>query len=130
MDAYGGGWTVIQHRNRGYSRINFKTTWSEYKRSFGDVRGNYWLADGYRLSLGEKSGSIGDAFRSWHPVVNYPFYTFDHDNENGCAAQCRSGWWYNHCTLVHLNAPFLKGIGIMYGMELFQEAMIFSFRRC
>ncbi|XP_062569280.1 angiopoietin-related protein 7-like [Saccostrea cucullata] len=147
MDAYGGGWTVIQHRNRGYTAVNFNTTWNEYKRGFGNVGGNYWLGndaihrlttkynnslyirlrntqnvsfevqysvfsisnetDGYRLSLGEKTGTIGDAFRS-HLIISYPFYTFDNDNSCGCAFSRKSGWWYQCCNLVNLNAPFFE----------------------
>ncbi|XP_062604271.1 angiopoietin-related protein 6-like isoform X2 [Saccostrea cucullata] len=138
---------VIQRRNREMSRVNFNTTWNEYKQGFGDVLGNYWLGndaihtltteynnslyirmestkkksyevqyslfsisdetDGYRLSLGEKSGNIDDAFRA-HSVVNHPFFTFDHDRRT-CAAQCGSGWWYYSCAVVNLNAPFAGG---------------------
>ncbi|XP_062585418.1 angiopoietin-related protein 7-like [Saccostrea cucullata] len=138
MESSGGGWTVIQHRNRDNPLVNFNTTWDEYKRGFGDIKGNYWLGnnaihkltttynnslyirmestgkksyemqyssfsisdetDGYRLSLGEKSGNIADNFRLGHPVVNHTFSTFDHDR-NRCAAKCGSGWWYYHCTL-------------------------------
>ncbi|XP_062595346.1 angiopoietin-related protein 6-like [Saccostrea cucullata] len=148
MESAGGGWTVIQHRNRDNPRVNFNTTWDEYKRGFGDVNGNYWIGndairklttayenslyirmestkkksyevqytlfsisnetDGYRLSLGQKSGNIADKFRSWHEVVNHPFSTFDHAR-NRCAAQCGSGWWYKNCALVNLNAPFAGG---------------------
>ncbi|XP_062585415.1 microfibril-associated glycoprotein 4-like [Saccostrea cucullata] len=147
MDTDGGGWTVIQRRNREMPRVNFNTTWNEYRQGFGDVPGNYWLGndaihkltteynnslyirfestkknsykvqyslfsisnetDGYRLSLGQKSGNIVDQFRV-HFVVNYPFSTFDNDRYT-CAARSGSGWWYNHCTLVNLNAPFAGG---------------------
>lgn len=58
----------------------------------------------FRLSLGKYSGNKGDAFRS-HGIIGHKFSTYDHDY-NTCAKQCRSGWWYNSCTLVNLNAPF------------------------
>ncbi|XP_062575185.1 angiopoietin-related protein 7-like [Saccostrea cucullata] len=149
MDSSEGGWTVIQHRKRDNPRVNFNTTWDDYKRGFGDVNGNYWLGNDaihtlttaynnslfirfksttnqsfeaqyssfslsdetgdYRLSLGNMSGNIVDAFRSWHPVVNHSFSTFDHDNTHSrCPASRKSGWWFNDCTLVNLNAPFFE----------------------
>ncbi|XP_062573046.1 angiopoietin-4-like, partial [Saccostrea cucullata] len=37
--------TVIQHRNRENPHVNFNATWGEYKRGFGDVRGNYWIGN-------------------------------------------------------------------------------------
>ncbi|XP_061165575.1 angiopoietin-related protein 7-like [Saccostrea echinata] len=147
MELTGGGWTVIQHRNRDNPRVNFNTTWDEYKRGFGDVNGNYWLgndvihkltttfqnelyikmkstnnqdhevkynqfsisseADGYRLSLGTKIGSITDAFRGYN-IVNEKFSTFDHDNQHRCGSRCGSGWWFKYCTWTNLNAPFFE----------------------
>lgn len=60
----------------------------------------------FRLSLGKYSGNKGDAFRS-HEIIGHKFSTYDHDY-NTCAKQCGSGWWYNRCTLVNLNAPFFE----------------------
>ncbi|XP_062575184.1 angiopoietin-related protein 7-like, partial [Saccostrea cucullata] len=82
MDSNGGGWTVIQRRHRENRRVEFNTTWNEYKIGFGDARGNYWLVDAFRK----------------HLLINQPFSTYDHDNNNRCAAKSGSGWWYNFCT--------------------------------
>lgn len=48
---------------------------------------------------------LHDRFREYM-VVSKPFYTFDHDTSSLCSAKCGSGWWYDHCTQVNLNAPF------------------------
>ncbi|XP_061165636.1 microfibril-associated glycoprotein 4-like [Saccostrea echinata] len=47
-------------------------------------------ADGYRLSLGNKSGRIDDAFKSYS-ILNEPFSTFDMDNNHKCGVLCGSG---------------------------------------
>ncbi|XP_061195735.1 ficolin-1-like [Saccostrea echinata] len=45
MDIQGGGWTTIQFRSRDNPPVDFKATWDEYKKGFGDVQGNYWLGN-------------------------------------------------------------------------------------
>ncbi|KAH8370841.1 hypothetical protein KR093_005188, partial [Drosophila rubida] len=54
--------------------------------------------NGYKLSLGEKSGTAeNDALRDG---VNLEFSTFDRDNDEAvtnCAVEFSSGWWYSKC---------------------------------
>lgn len=45
MDLLGGGWTVIQYRSRNNTRLNFNTTWNEYRDGFGNVHENFWLGN-------------------------------------------------------------------------------------
>ena len=43
MKIDGGGWTVFHKRFNGF--VGFYRGWDEYKKGFGDVRGEFWLGN-------------------------------------------------------------------------------------
>ena len=43
MKTDGGGWTVFHKRFNGF--VGFYRNWDEYKKGFGDLRGEYWLGN-------------------------------------------------------------------------------------
>ncbi|XP_062607732.1 ficolin-2-like [Saccostrea cucullata] len=44
METQGGGWTVIQKRNRD-ENLSFDRTWEEYKNGFGTPPGDVWIGN-------------------------------------------------------------------------------------
>ena len=65
-------------------------------------------SEGYPLSIaGYRRGHGGhtDWFAD-HPLNGMKFSTPDNDNDRSsgnCAAQWKSGWWYNNCTSININ---------------------------
>ncbi|XP_047473589.1 ficolin-2-like [Penaeus chinensis] len=43
MATDGGGWTVIQRRDKLEMQENFFRTWKEYAKGFGELTGEFWL---------------------------------------------------------------------------------------
>ncbi|XP_076862587.1 fibrinogen-like 2a [Brachyhypopomus gauderio] len=43
MESYGGGWTLLQYRMNG--SLNFNRNWTDYKKGFGNVHGEFWLGN-------------------------------------------------------------------------------------
>jgi len=60
----------------------------------------------YPLTVGGFTGVGTDWFAS-HPLNGMKFSTPDNDNENysysNCAADWKSGWWYNNCHEININ---------------------------
>lgn len=43
-ETEGGGWTIVVRKNSSIAKsVNFNRTWSEYKRGFGDLDGEFFL---------------------------------------------------------------------------------------
>ncbi|XP_033639621.1 ficolin-2-like [Asterias rubens] len=74
------------------------------------------VTDNYRLTLGEYSGTAGDAMANHN---NQPFTTKDRDNDNwgtkNCAKEYHSAWWHNSCYYASLNGDYLGGTTGIYG---------------
>ncbi|XP_036373403.1 fibrinogen-like 2a [Megalops cyprinoides] len=43
MESYGGGWTVVQQRLNG--TVSFNRSWTDYKKGFGNLHGEFWLGN-------------------------------------------------------------------------------------
>ena len=59
----------------------------------------------YPLTVGGFTGVGTDLFAN-HPLNGTKFSTPDNDNDKdggNCAANWKSGWWYNSCTHININ---------------------------
>ena len=70
QDTDGGGWLVFQRRKDG--SVDFYQDWSEYKKGFGEITGEFWLGNDnlnlltrnnqeLRVDLSDFQGNIGYA---------------------------------------------------------------------
>ena len=77
----GGGWTVIQKRMDG--SVDFNRTWDDYKYSFDNFSGEFWLGldkincltrnktnNKLRVDLGVKTGKTAHAEYDWFAISN------------------------------------------------------------
>ena len=78
----------------------------------------------YPLTVGGYTGTVTDRFKSV-PLNGMKFSTHDNDNDktsSNCAANNKSGWWYNNCHHINPNSqPPYDG---NYGNLLFMEIKI------
>ncbi|XP_062603086.1 fibroleukin-like [Saccostrea cucullata] len=73
--------------------------------------------DGYRISLGEGSGTLGNSMMPSNPlrgIHGMRFTTADRDKEYWVHGNCAvshgggGGWWYNDCHDAMLTGPYGK----------------------
>lgn len=81
----GGGWTLVLARHppsaprhharheQQIHRIGFNTSWEDYKKGFGDVRGEFWLGEAPQREFSKFTGDIGWVFET---LIKSPFNTF------------------------------------------------------
>ena len=72
----------------------------------------------YPLTVGGFTGVGTDWFAN-HPLNGKKFSAPDNDNDkNGgnCAADHKSGWWYNSCTQIYINQqpPYVYGSNLLF----------------
>ena len=88
-------------------RINYNSKsngWHDFIHDWFSVG---TASEGYPLSIGGKF--IGDDDSNWfvkHPLNKMKFSTPDNDKDQSsgnCAAQWKSGWWYNNCSSININ---------------------------
>ena len=62
-------------------------------------------SEGYPLTVGGFTGVGDDQFVPGDAgtLNGMKFSTPDHNNNNGCAATYKSGWWYNNCYRININ---------------------------
>ncbi|OWF46576.1 microfibril-associated glycoprotein 4-like [Mizuhopecten yessoensis] len=90
MGSEHGPWTIIQ--NRQSNEVDFFRNWDEYKNGFGNLLGNFWLADALKTTNGRM------------------FTTIDRDNDfdesRNCAETRHGAWWFRKCTNANLNGLY------------------------
>ncbi|XP_077932928.1 uncharacterized protein LOC118549407 isoform X1 [Halichoerus grypus] len=82
-----GGWTVIQSRDRGRQRpLDFERCWQEYKRGFGDLRGDHWLGlehiSGLTSQPGLRSELVVDLLDTDNHTLQAHYDNFHVDKED------------------------------------------------
>ncbi|KAM4842233.1 angiopoietin-4 [Thomomys bottae] len=73
LKANGGGWTLIQRRERG--NVSFQQGWKEYKEGFGDPAGEYWLGNEAVHQLTSRAAySLRVELQDWEGQETYAQY--------------------------------------------------------
>ena len=83
------------------------STYLHYNQFSVESASEYYqlFVNGY---TGDVSFALGDPFiGTGNPANGMNFSTYDNDNDknmNSCAAHFKSGWWYNNCYHININA--------------------------
>ncbi|GCC32167.1 angiopoietin-related protein 7 [Chiloscyllium punctatum] len=74
METEGGGWTVIQRRKVGLS--SFYRDWKQYKRGFGNIRGDFWLGNDHIFRLTRQPSILRIDMEDWEGHTCYAEYDY------------------------------------------------------
>ncbi|XP_020389967.2 angiopoietin-related protein 7-like [Rhincodon typus] len=74
METGGGGWTVIQRRKVGLS--SFHRDWKQYKRGFGNIRGDFWLGNDHIFRLTRQPSILRIDMEDWEGHTCYAEYDY------------------------------------------------------
>ncbi|XP_067872905.1 angiopoietin-related protein 7 isoform X1 [Heterodontus francisci] len=74
METGGGGWTVIQRRKAGLS--SFHRDWKQYKRGFGNIRGDFWLGNEHIFRLTRQQSILRIDMEDWEGRTCYAEYDY------------------------------------------------------
>ncbi|XP_033627776.1 angiopoietin-1-like [Asterias rubens] len=110
MDTAGGGWIVIQRRQDGSE--NFSRKWTDYKRGFGSLYGEFWLGNDIinqltaesgwtlRVDMEDWDGGVAWAKYDVFSVMNAPYKLIVVSVERGLNGK---GRWARHSTLQSIH---------------------------
>ncbi|XP_078585817.1 ficolin-2-like [Branchiostoma floridae x Branchiostoma japonicum] len=88
----GGGWTVIQRRLNG--SIDFFRNWDDYRRGFGNVRGEFWLGnDKIRLLTSQQPHELRVTLTDWDERRAHAHYAYFHLEPESEKYRLRLGWY-------------------------------------
>ena len=76
-------------------------------------------SEGYPLTIGGYTGGDDIDWFADHPLNGMKFSTpgTDNDRSSGnCAAQWKTGWWYNNCTNININTkpPYIGNKDVVF----------------
>ncbi|MGH0158250.1 UNVERIFIED_CONTAM: hypothetical protein FKN15_045212 [Acipenser sinensis] len=118
MEAVGGGWTVIQHREDG--SVDFQRTWKEYKMGFGSPSGEHWLGNEFVFLLtSQRQYSLRIELTDWdgtQAFSQYDRFYIGNEKHNYRIIVCHltsktltlKSWWFDACGPSNLNGMYYK----------------------